>query len=324
MDRKAGGGRDRVAVALDFSIRSEVRHHQALAALAARQHGIVSHRQLADLGYSEGAIARAIKAGRLHPVYRGAFAVGYADLSPHRLCMAAIQSCGEGAVLSHFSSAWLWGLGAPAPAHPDVTVPARGHRREGITIHHSTIFDEEDLAEIENLPTTSVARTLLDIAGLRQSWWLGTVVDRAKRRGLLNLGAVDALLARAGGHRGRGPLRQAVEIYREEVFDRARSELLFLALIKSAGLPRPAINTYVGGYEIDAFWEQERFAVEVDGWDSHRTRAAFERDPVRIEDLKLAGIDAIRITARRIETKPNEVAARLRLHIERRRNELRP
>jgi hypothetical protein len=69
-------------------------------------------------------------------------------------------------------------------------------------------------------------------------------------------------------------LREALEIYRDPAFRRARSELLFLDLIKKAGLARPALNTFVAGYEIDAYWERERFAVEVDGWGAHRTRAA--------------------------------------------------
>ncbi|MBK5220595.1 MAG: hypothetical protein JJE35_12550 [Thermoleophilia bacterium] len=275
-----------------------------------------------ELCYSEGAIARAVQAGRLHPVFRGAFAVGYAARSPHRLCMAAIQSCGAGALLSHFTSAWLWGLGAPGPVRPEVTVPTRGHRRAGLVIHHSTILDAEDRAEIEDLPTTSVARTLLDLAGIRRGRHLPGTIDRARRRGLLDIASIDALLVRAGGHRGRGPLLRTIEIYREQVSDRARSELLLLALVKEAGLPRPAINLFVAGHEVDAYWEDERFAIEVDGWENHRTREAFERDPLRIEDLKLAGIDAIRITARRIETKPDEVAARLQHHLARRRAEL--
>ncbi len=77
-------------------------------------------------------------------------------------------------------------------------------------------------------------------------------------------------------------------------------------------------------FEIDAYWEAERFAVEVDGWSAHGNRRSFEADPVRIEDMKLAGIDAIRVTARRVERQPQEVGRRLRLHLERRRRELRP
>jgi very-short-patch-repair endonuclease len=98
--------------------------------------------------------------------------------------------------------------------------------------------------------------------------------------------------------------------------------LLFLDLVKKAGLPRPAMNTFIAGHEIDAYWETERFAVEVDGWDAHRSRQAFESDPVRLEDLKLAGIDSIRLTARRIEREPRLVGKRLATLLSQRRREL--
>ena len=82
------------------------------------------------------------------------------------------------------------------------------------------------------------------------------------------------------------------------------------------------MNFYVFGQEIDAYWQEESFAVEIVGWGSHRTRQAFERDPVRHEDLKLAGIDSIRVTPRRIEREPQQVGRRLSELLERRRLEL--
>jgi very-short-patch-repair endonuclease len=94
--------------------------------------------------------------------------------------------------------------------------------------------------------------------------------------------------------------------------------------MKAANLPRPAFNTFVAGHEIDAYWERERFAVEVDGWEWHRTRAAFEKDPLRQENLKLAGIDSIRITARRIEREPQAVGQRLTRLLNQRRRSLQP
>jgi hypothetical protein len=141
---------------------------------------------------------------------------------------------------------------------------------------------------------------------------------------LLDLAKIDELLARSGRHRGRQRLRQALELHRDPVFSRARSERLFLALVKKAGLPPPAINTFVAGHEIDAYWDAEHFAVEIDGWSTHRTRASFERYRLRQEELKLAGIDSIRISARRLERAPARVAENLERLLAQRRNELKP
>jgi hypothetical protein len=294
-----------------------------LAKLAAAQHGVVSQRQLAKLGYSGSAVVRGVRAGRLHRLHRGVYAVGHPAVPKHGQCLAAVFASGDGAMLSHSSAAWLWGLNPELPRIPEVTVPSRGHNRMKMRIHHSTILEEDDLADFTGIPTTAVPRTLLDLAARMGDKPLGRLVERAERRGLLDIGAMDSLIVRSGRHAGRKRLRRVISIYLDPIMSRARTERAFLDIVKRAELPRPAINAFVAGHEIDAYWERERFAVELDGWETHRTRAAFERDPLRIEDLKLAGIDAIRITARRIEQEPDQVARRLRALLERRQRALR-
>jgi hypothetical protein len=88
------------------------------------------------------------------------------------------------------------------------------------------------------------------------------------------------------------------------------------------GSTGPSANVFVAGYEIDMYWSGERFAVELDGYEYHRTRAAFERDRLRQEELRLAGIDSIRITARRVERDPESVVTRLATLLDRRRRQL--
>jgi very-short-patch-repair endonuclease len=164
---------------------------------------------------------------------------------------------------------------------------------------------------------------LLDLAAGRRRRDFESAIERSERLGLLDLGQIDSLLGRCGGHAGKNRLRGALALYRDPGFVRSWPERKFLALVRDAGLPRPATNIFVEGHEIDAYWEHERFAVEVDGYETHRTRRAFEDDRLRQEDLKLKGIDSIRITARRIEREPALVATRLRALLERRRRELR-
>jgi hypothetical protein len=304
-------------------MREEVRHHDGLARLAGEQHGVVSHQQLLELGYSEAAIGRATTSGRLHRIHRGAYTVGNPRPSAHGRCLAAVLACGREAMLSHDSAAWLWGLRSRCPARPEVTLPSRGHRRAGIHIHHSTILEPFDRVINEGIPTTSVARTLLDCAVRTRRRSVDGLLERAERLGLLDLPDIEETLARGGRHSGRSRLRRSLDLYRDPVFTRAGTERRFLELVLKAGLPRPAINTYVAGHEIDAYWARERFAVELDGYETHGTRAAFERDPIRIEDLKLAGIDAIRVTARRIEREPDQVAVRLKTLLATRRGDSR-
>lgn len=301
-------------------MRQEVRTHQRLAALAGRQHGIVSLRQLRHLGYSPSAVKRAAQAGRLHRVHRGVYSVGNPRLTRHGRCLAAVAACGPEALLSHSSAAWLWGLLPECPKKVEVTVTTRRHRRASIHVHFASLTDD-DRNRREAIPVTAVPRTLLDLAATGPSSRLDRAIQRAERLDLLDLAAIDTLLRRDKGCPGSKILHEAMAIYRDPVFARSRPERLFLSLVKKAGLPRPAINTYVAGHEVDAYWERERFAVEVDGWNAHRGRSAFEQDPVRQEELKLAGIDSIRLTARRVEREPDVVAGRLRTLLERRRRE---
>ena len=278
----------------------------------------MSYRQLRELGFSKGHVYRAHEADRLRRVHRGVYAVGHSALSPYGCCRAALLAFDDNAVLSHRTAGWLWGLFPQCPTEADLLVPGKGRRR-GIRIHRVAAVSDRDCGTIERLPVTALPRTLVDIAATEPERELNRAVDRAKRRDLLNLDAIDQLLQRRLRIPGSEQLQQALALYRKPVNDRARSELLFVDAIEAEGLTLPAVNTWVEKWEIDFYWEAERFAVEVDGWETHGSRQAFEDDRLRQEEMKLAGIDCIRISARRIEKEPQQVAKRIRILLSRRR-----
>lgn len=316
-------GENRRAFALDLRMRAKLRTHQALAELAASQYGVVSHAQLTDLGYAATAVKSAVASGRLHRIHRGVFAVGHAGVSRHGRCLAGVLARGEGALLSYRSAAWLWGMVTAFAAPIEVSVPWRGHGRSPLHLHHCPALSAEDTALHEGIPVTAVPRTLLDLASSVPPRQLERAVEKTERLGLLDIGQIDQLLERVRGHPGRGKLRKALALHRDPAFSRSRGELRFLELVREAGLPRPLVNCVVEGYELDMYWERERFAVELDGWEGHRSRKAFEDDRERQENLKLAGIEMVRITGLRLAHRPNEIAARLGTLLQRRRNQLR-
>lgn len=218
-------------------MRPEMRTHRRLAALATRQHGIVSARQLHRLGYSPEAVKRAVRAGRLHPVHRGVYAVGHELLTRHGRCLAAVAACGPRALLSHASAIWLWGLSPYYPAEVDVSVPHRGHRRSEVRVHFSPALSEEDRAKHEGIPVTTVSRTLLDFAATSPSTRVERAVRTAERRSLLDLCTIEALLARVRRHPGTRNLRAALAAYHSPAFTRSELEQRFLALVREAGCP---------------------------------------------------------------------------------------
>jgi hypothetical protein len=298
-------------------MRRQVRTHQKLANLAARQYGIVTRDQLTELGYTDRMVDHALQTGRLQAWHRNVFAVGHGGLSPHGLCMAAVMFRGEGALISYQSAVWLWGLERRLEIPVNVSVRWRGHSQDAIGLHHCPALRGEDLSKTEGLPVTAVPRTLLDYASTAKQYRLEAAIDRADRLDLLDPAAIDRITDEVRGHRGRRRLQGAIEIYRETGFTRSGGEKKMLAALADAGIPRPAVNLFIEGYELDFYWERERFAVELDSWEHHRSRRSFEADRKRQEELAMAGIEIIRMTGTRLKHEPHQVAIRIAEHLDR-------
>jgi hypothetical protein len=204
-----------------------------------------------------------------------------------------------------------------------VTAPTRRRAKRNFRVHFSSILVEEDRAVRQGIPVTAVPRVLLDLAIRARPEQMEGYLERAEEREFLDVRAVEDLLARAGGHRGRGPLARALAIYSPDPsFTRSRFERRFREAVEGAGLPAPSMNFNAHGFELDAYWPDLRFAVELDLYETHGSRAAFERDRRRQEELKLVGIESIRVTAPRFKREPKVVLRNLAVLLERRRHEL--
>ncbi len=282
------------------------------------------------MGHVESVVLEWAMAGRLHRLHQGVYAVGHRRLTWHGRCWAAVLGAeaietGEvvwPAVASHGSAAYLWGLYRYTPETIDVTAPIRRRQKREFRVHFSSILAPEDRGEREGIPVTSVPRTLLDLAIRARPKQLDRLLERAEELHLLDLLAAEDVLNRAGGHRGRGRLRRALALYQPDpAFTRSRFEKRFRRLVHAAGLPAPSMSFNLAGYELDAYWPEHRFAVELDLFETHGTRAAFERDRVRQEELKLLGIEMMRVTKPRLDREPDAVLRNLATLLERRRRE---
>jgi AbiEi antitoxin C-terminal domain/Transcriptional regulator, AbiEi antitoxin/Protein of unknown function (DUF559) len=285
----------------------------ALAELATAQHGVVAITQLVELGLGAAGVRSRVRRGRLHPLHRGVYAVGHEAVGLHGRRLAAVLACGDEAVLSHRSAADLWGLRRSDAPHTEVTVPTHAgrRRRPGITVHRSSLAQFETTTTPHGIPTTTPARTLLDLAEVVPRRALEKAADQAEALRLFDLDALARVL-RAHPHRhGAARLRGLLATYAiGEQFTRSELEERFLALCERHGIPAPRVNTRVAGLEVDFFWPQANLVAELDGHTHHGTRAAFERDRERDAHLLLQGVRTIRITRRRLATEP-EATARL-------------
>jgi very-short-patch-repair endonuclease len=223
--------------------------------------------------------------------------------------MAAVLACGPGAALSHGSAAQLWGLPGRESQRVDVTVPGTGGRkRRRLVVIHRAQLRPSEVTVHDGIPVTSPGRTVVDLADYGDRRLVERAIDEAE---YLRLDLSDVEVRQ--GRRGSGVL--AAVLTRHEVGStRTRSELeeRMLALCREQGLPQPAVNALVEGYEVDFVWRAQRVVVETDGHSAHGTREAFERDRVRDADLTTAGWRVVRVTYRRLHAQPMAITAQLR------------
>jgi very-short-patch-repair endonuclease len=310
-----------VQAVADFDeLSGEIRQRSRTAMLvdlAERQHGVVSLKQLRQLGWRDGAIRSRVAGGHLHRIHRGVFAVGRPTVAIEGGWMAAVLACGPGALLSHRSAAALWELLAAAGTVIEVISPRRtGRGRPGLAVHYSCCLMSADRAVVRGIPCTSVARTLLDLAAVVDLRALERACDQAEVLRLFDLRAVNDVLARTIGHPGARALKTVIAAANEPAFTRTEIEERFLALCREACLPHPEVNAQVvlgGGeaYEVDFLWRRERLIVETDGRETHGTRRAFERDRRRDQRLMLHGWRVARFTWRQVVYEPAELVRTL-------------
>jgi very-short-patch-repair endonuclease len=267
-------------------------------ALAGRQHGIVKGGQVREAGLSRRQIERRVEAGWLVPKYQGVYAVGHTALTDKSHLIAAVYACGEYALASHRAAAKLWGI-VRGSQPIEVTGPRSREVGRGFILHRSRLIHEEDRALIDNIPVTSLARTLVDLADVLSEERLANAVNEAEMKGLFDLRQVERVLERLPGRKGRHKLGRVLAAYTPvQPFFRSRNERFVHDLCREHGLPTPRVNTWVHSQEVDFYWPEAGIALEFDGGAVHRTTKAFYDDRERDRALAAKGVHVVRATDR--------------------------
>lgn len=289
-----------------------VKRDAAIWDLVRRQHGVVARRQLLELGLGPRRIERRIASGRLHPVWRGVYAVGRPLLDRRGRWMAAVLACGPDAVLSHGSAAALWGFGTERGGLIDVSVPARRRSRiPGIRVHRRTEAIFRDAAVHEGIPLTSPARTLIDQATRLRPMQLERAVNEADKLDLVGADTLHASLDDYRNQPGVAPLRELLDPLAFRLSD-SELEQLMRSLTRTIELPMPETKTWVNGYEVDFFWPELGIVVEADGLRYHRTASQQRRGLERDQAHLAAGMWPLRFSHWQIKYDPAHVQRILR------------
>jgi very-short-patch-repair endonuclease len=277
-------------------------------ALAESQHWVVATRQLREIGVSSRAIAHRRGRGLLHPVLRGAYAVGRADITPAGRWMAAVLVCGDDSAISHHSGGAMWELVSEGP---DLHVSVRRDvRRTGIRVHVRTRLSSADVTVHRGIPVTTPARTLIDLAVHLGPRALERAIEEADKRDVLHWEDLQVALRSVVPGPGVGKLRRVLS---RHTFTLTESELerRFLPIARAAGLPEPLTQHELSGFRIDFYWPGLGLVVETDGLRYHRTPAAQARDAQRDQAHIAAGRIPLRFSHDQITYQPGYVQATL-------------
>lgn len=273
----------------------------AIAALAARQHGVVEHSQLIGGGVTRHEISRRVGAF-MHRIHRGVYAVGHRKLTREGRWLAAVLAVGDDAVLSHESAAALLELRLGKERLIHVTAPTKRRDPSGVRVHRAAI-EPTDIWTRQGIPVTSAARTIFDLAATLQPNAVEKLIREAEYAHLTSAAALTSRLSTSAPRRGSRTLAKALHLT-GQTRGRARSPLEddFLHFLRRHALPLPELNATLelngNRIEVDCLWRRQRVIAELDGGDAHRTTHAFHADRARDLSLQAAGWRTVRVTSR--------------------------
>ncbi|MDX6666809.1 MAG: hypothetical protein QOK04_189, partial [Solirubrobacteraceae bacterium] len=256
-------------------------------------------------------IEQRIADGRLHPVWRGVYAVGRPQLTLKGRWLAAVLSCGPEAVASHRTAGAVWDMCAEQLGAIDVSVSMGVfRRRSGITIHRRAHLSGGELTLHHGIPVTSPVLTLVDLASMLRPWQLEAAINEADKRDLIDPETLRNTLDTYAGRRGVAALRETLD---RRTFALTDSDLerRFLALTRKAGLPPPQTQEYLNGFKVDFYWPDLGLVVETDGLRYHRTPAQQARDRLRDQAHAAADLAPLRFTHAQVSFEPEHVLATL-------------
>jgi len=231
--------------------------------------------------------------------------------------MAAVLASGPDAVLSHQTAAALWGLRGYSGGAVHVTLARKSTSSKRIRRHLSHVPPDERTME-EGIPVTSVHRTIYDLASIASTDDVIAMIKEAEYLNLWDRLSLWDLLERYPGKRGSRSLHFALQRITEEPTGRKRSRLeeRFAPFLRRHRLPLPRFNDWIPldpkPYRADCHWPDTRLIVELDGWEGHGSRSAFQDDRARDRALKVAGYSVIHFTWAQLDSEPTQVAADLR------------
>jgi len=274
--------------------------------VARRQHGLITREQVIAAGMTPRMIDVRLRTGAWVTTRPGIYAVAGAPATWKQAVLAACLAGGPVALASHGTALRLWGLSdrVDRDAIHLISPPVRRIRLEGVVAHRSALLPEVDLSQRSGVPCTTAARSIVETSGALGEAATGKLLDLAIRRDRRELEALRACVARLAGP-GRRTLSTVREVLAMRLpgYDPGDSDLEVRALrvFHRAGFEPPVQQhpVRIDGRRcrIDLAYRVLMIAVELDGWDAHGVRSAFDGDRARRNELTILGWSVVQLTS---------------------------
>jgi hypothetical protein len=246
-----------------------------------------------------------LASAKLHVIHHRVYAFGHPSIPIEGKLVAALLYAGPGAVLSHRTAMWWWGLIDDRPSRIEVSSPGSTRSLPEVLLHHPRQIKS---TTHRRFPITTVTQTLLDFAAKASLNAVRNALAKADYLGLLDPAALEALLGR--GRPGSARLRTALKRHQPRLADtRSRTERAFISLCESVGLPIPEVNVRLHGWTADFLWRTHRLVVETDGYGNHHTPAQIDRDRRMDLTFRGAGLTVNRYSRQQVEDDGQTVMA---------------
>jgi hypothetical protein len=277
--------------------------------MARGTHGVVTRGQLLRAGVTVAEIKGRLHSSALLREYPGVYRVGHRAPSLEARYLAAVWACGEEALLFGRAAGHLFGAIKGLAPPPEVVAPTR-RRVRGVKTRRVRSIDPRDATTWRGIPTTTLPRTLVDLAAVLDEDELARACHEAGVRHKTTPAQVEAVLERRPGSPGAAKLRHVLG--GEVPVALSRLERRFLERLRQAGLPLPPTHPPAAGRRVECRWPEARLTVELDGYTYHRSRYAWEQDRCREREAYARGDQFRRYTYGDVIERPGRMLAELR------------
>lgn len=288
---------------------------------ARSQHGIISSHQALAIAPTRAAARNELRSAHWELIDARMFRLRGSSPSPEQAAMSALLSVGPGAVISHHSAGFFWGLPGPVPASVHVTTLRNGAVKDidGVVAHRARRLASDQVTALRGLSITRPERVPFDLANIGvRAERVERIVDRLWSDRLVSGRSLRRVLQSLPkrGFRGTALMRALLDDRGDDWVPPASGlESRVMRLLDSAGVGGFERQVELGGNEwigrVDFVDRRRRIVIEVQSDRHHAALSSRRDDAARFERLEAAGFTVVTVWEDEVWHRPADFIGRV-------------